>query len=154
MCFIEGTNLSEGRGTPLPFEIVGAPWLDGYALAETLNALKLAGVIFRPIAFTPCSSKHAGVECFGAQLHITDRNAFRAIPTGLHVIAACRALAPNHFEFLQTSWEGRPPHFDLLTGDKRVRESLIANQSIEKITRAWDDDRARFEENRKKYLLY
>ena len=154
MCFIEGTNLSEGRGTPLPFEIVGAPWLDGYALAESLNALKLVGVIFRPIAFTPCSSKHAGVECFGAQLHITDRNAFRAIPTGLHVIAACRALAPNHFEFLQTSWEGRPPHFDLLTGDKRVRESLIANQSIEKITRAWDDDRARFEENRKKYLLY
>jgi uncharacterized protein YbbC (DUF1343 family) len=154
MCFIEGTNLSEGRGTPLPFEIVGAPFLDGYALAESLNALKLVGVIFRPIAFTPCSSKHAGVECFGAQLHITDRNAFRAIPTGLHVIAACRALAPNHFEFLRTSWEGRPPHFDLLTGDKRVRESLIANQSIEKITRAWDDDRARFQENRKKYLLY
>jgi uncharacterized protein YbbC (DUF1343 family) len=154
MCFIEGTNLSEGRGTPLPFEIVGAPWLDGYALAESLNALKLVGVIFRPIAFTPCSSKHAGVECFGAQLHITDRNAFRAIPTGLQVIATCRALAPNHFEFLQTSWEGRPPHFDLLTGDARVRESLIANQPIEKITRAWDADLARFDEKRKTYLLY
>ncbi|MBI5650761.1 MAG: DUF1343 domain-containing protein [Chloroflexi bacterium] len=154
MCFIEGTNLSEGRGTPFPFEIVGAPFLDGYALAESLNALKLAGVIFRPIAFTPCSSKHAGVECFGAQLHITDRNAFRAIPTGLHVIATCRALAPNQFEFLQTSWEGRPPHFDLLTGDVRVREGLIANHSIETITRAWDADLARFDLIRKKYLLY
>ncbi|MBI5305209.1 MAG: DUF1343 domain-containing protein [Chloroflexi bacterium] len=154
MCFIEGTNLSEGRGTGLPFEIVGAPFLDGYVLADFLNAQKLDGVIFRPIAFTPCSSKHANVECYGVQLHITDCNAFRAIPAGLHVIAACRALAPTQFEFLPTSWEGRPPHFDLLTGDVRVREGLLTNQSIELLTRAWADDLARFDEKRKSYLLY
>ena len=154
MCFIEGTNLSEGRGTGLPFEIVGAPFLDGYALAESLNALKLAGVIFRPIAFTPCASKHAGVECYGVQVHVTERTAFRPVTVGLHVIAACRALAPDRFGFLPTSWEGEPPHFDLLTGDVRVREGLLANQSVEVLTRAWGNDLARFEETRKKYLLY
>ncbi len=154
MCFVEGTNLSEGRGTGLPFEIVGAPFLDGYALAESLNALKLAGARFRPIAFTPCSSKHAGVECYGVQVHIADRATFRPVTVGLHVIAACRALAPDRFEFLPTSWEGRPPHFDLLTGDARVREGLLANRSIETIMRAWTDDLARFEKTRKEYLLY
>lgn len=153
-CFVEGTNLSEGRGTSLPFEVVGAPFLDGYALANSLNALKLAGVIFRPTAFVPSSSKHAGTECFGVQLHITDREAFRAIPTGLHVIAACRALAPNQFELLKTSWEGRPPHFDLLTGDARVREGLLSNQSIQSLTHAWENDLAQFNEKRKKYLMY
>ncbi len=153
-CCVEGTNLSEGRGTGLPFEVVGAPFLDGFALADALNALKLDGVIFRPLAFTPSSSKHAGVECYGVQLHITDRNAFRAIPTGLYLIAACRALAPTQFEFLQTSWEGRPPHFDLITGDARVRQGLAANQSIETLTQAWTNDLARFDATRKKYLMY
>ena len=154
MCFVEGTNLSEGRGTALPFEIVGAPVLDGYTLAESLNALKLAGVIFRPITFTPSASKHAGAECFGVQVHVTNRDAFRPVATGLHVIAACRALAPDHFEFLPTSWEGRSPHFDLLTGDVRVREGLLVNQSIEALTRARANDLARFEETRKKHLMY
>jgi uncharacterized protein YbbC (DUF1343 family) len=154
MCFIEGTNLSEGRGTGLPFEIVGAPWLDGYALAESLNALKLAGVIFRPIAFTPCSSKHAGAECYGVQLHITDRAGFCPVTVGLHVIAACRGLAPGWIEFLPTSWEGKPPHFDLLAGDTRVREGLLADRTVEALTRAWADDLARFAEARKRYWLY
>lgn len=154
MCFIEGTNLSEGRGTALPFEIVGAPWLDGYALAEELNARRLDGVLFRAMAFTPTDSKHVGKECFGVQVHVTDRNAFRAITTGLHVIAACRALAPNQFEFLQTSWEGPHPHFDLLAGNATVREGLQTGQPVEALTRVWANDLARFEEIRKKYLLY
>ena len=154
ICFVEGTNLSEGRGTGLPFEVVGAPFIDGFALAERLNAMKLDGVIFRPTAFVPSSSKHTGTECFGVQLHITNRNAFRAISTGLHVIAACRAIAPEKFEFLKTSWEGRPPHFDLLTGDKHVREGLLANQSIESLMNAWETGLAQYQEKRKQYLLY
>lgn len=154
MCFVEGTNLSEGRGTALPFAIVGAPFLDGYALAEALNARKLGGVRFRPIAFTPSASKHAGVECYGVQVHVTDRAAFQPVTVGLHVVAACRALAPDRFEFLLTSWEGQSPHFDLLTGDARVRAGLLAKQSVEAMTRAWANDLARFEETRKKYLLY
>ena len=154
MCFVEGTNLSEGRGTGLPFEIVGAPFLDGYALAETLNALKLDGVAFRPIAFVPSSSKHAGQECFGVQLHITDRESFRPVTTGLYIVATCRALAPEKFEFLATSWEGRPPHFDLLAGSSRVREALLSNGSVEALTQTWIQDIARFQAKRQPYLIY
>jgi uncharacterized protein YbbC (DUF1343 family) len=155
MCFIEGTNLSEGRGTGLPFEIVGAPWLDGHALAEELNARRLDGVRFRPIAFTPTASKHANQVCFGVQVHVTDRDAVRAVTIGLHVIAACRAQNPNRFEFLQSSWEGRPPHFDLLTGDTNVRVALQNNQSVESIVGKWEPDLAGFfDETRRKYLLY
>jgi uncharacterized protein YbbC (DUF1343 family) len=104
MCFIEGTNLSEGRGTALPFEIAGAPWLDGYELAQPLNRLALPGVHFRPLHFVPSASKHAGQTCCGVQVHVTDRAAFRPTVTGLHVIAACRAQAPGKFEFLKSSW--------------------------------------------------
>ena len=154
MCFIEGTNLSEGRGTALPFEIVGAPFLDGYALAESLNDLKLAGVRFRPIAFTPSASKHAGIECYGVQVHVTDRNAFRPVIVGLHIITACRALAPNQVEFFSTSWEGKPPHLDLLTGDARVREGLSTNQPTNTLTFPWANELLQFNETRKRYLLY
>lgn len=154
ICFIEGTNLSEGRGTGLPFEVLGAPFIDGYALADYLNALKLEGVIFRPTAFVPSSSKHAGKECFGVQLHIADRNTFRAIPTGLHVVAACHEIAPDKFEFLKTSWEGHPPHFDLLTGDKHVREGLVARQSIASMMSTWETGLEQYHAKRNKYLLY
>jgi len=168
ICFVEGTNLSEGRGTALPFEIVGAPWLDGYALAESLNALKLDGVIFRATQFTPCSSKYAGVECFGVQLHVTDRDAFRAVETGLHVIAAARAQNPPRFEFLGSSWEepaltvrlsltvpkGRSPHFDLLAGTTRERAGLIAQEPVSALTAAWVADIAPYDAKRKKYLMY
>ncbi|MCI0478645.1 MAG: DUF1343 domain-containing protein, partial [Anaerolineales bacterium] len=154
MCFVEGTNLSEGRGTGLPFEIVGAPFLDGHALAEELNARQLDGARFRPMAFTPTASKHANQVCYGVQVHVTDRDAFRPVITGLRVIETCRAQNPTRFEFLPSSWEGHPPHFDLLTGDARARIALESDQPIETITRAWADDLARFNATRQKYLLY
>lgn len=154
MCLVEGTNLSEGRGTSLPFEIVGAPWLDGYELAQSLNGLNLPGVRFRPVYFVPSASKHAGQKCSGVQVHVTDRQTFRPVATGLHVITACRAHAPEQFEFLQSSWEGRPPHFDLLTGVAAVREGLAAGQAVEDITAAWAGIEAEFAERRRPYLLY
>lgn len=154
MCFIEGTNLSEGRGTGLPFEVVGAPFLDGHALAEELNARQLDGARFRPMVFTPTASKHANQVCYGIQVHVTDRDAFRPVITGLYVIEACRAQNPTRFEFLPSSWEGRPPHFDLLTGDARARLALESDQPIETITRAWASVLARFDATRQKYLLY
>lgn len=154
MCLIEGTNLSEGRGTALPFEIVGAPWLDGYALAEALNARQLPGVRFRPVTFTPLASKHAQQTCYGVQVHVTEREAFRPVTVGLHVIAACRAQNPSRFEFLKSSWEGRPPHVDLLTGDVRVRATLQAGESLETLLREWQTQLARFDTTRQKYLLY
>ena len=154
MCFIEGTNLSEGRGTALPFEIVGAPWLDGNALAEELNARRLDGVHFRPITFTPDASKHAGKLCYGVQVHVTDRSAFRAVATGLHVLAACRAQAADRFEFLNTSWEGKSPHLDLLTGNSQAREGLARNQSVESLVEGWSSDLSRFDQNKHNFLLY
>ena len=154
MCFIEGTNLSEGRGTGIPFEIVGAPWLDDYELAQVLNRLNLPGVRFRPLYFSPSASKHAGKICCGAQVHVTDRAAFRPTVTGLHVIAACRTQAPAKFEFLKSSWEGRPPHFDLLTGVVAVREGLAAGKPVDEIVAPWAAVEAQFEEKRRPYLLY
>ncbi len=154
MCLIEGTNLSEGRGTALPFEIVGAPWLDGHALAQSLNALQLPGARFRPIHFTPTASKHAGQVCRGVQIHVTDRHALRPVETGLHVIAACRAQAPERFEFLPSSWEGAPPHFDLLTGDARIRAGLARGEPVNELIAEWDDIEKQFATRREKYLLY
>jgi uncharacterized protein YbbC (DUF1343 family) len=154
MCFVEGTNLSEGRGTALPFEVVGAPWLDGHELARSLNRLDLPGVRFRPLYFVPSASKHTGQKCSGVQLHVTDRDAFRPVITGLHVIAACRAQAPERFEFLSSSWEGRPPHFDLLTGVAAVREGLAGGKAVGEVTAAWPEIKAEFARKRKPYLLY
>ena len=154
MCFIEGTNLSEGRGTTLPFEVAGAPWLDGDALAQALNRLALPGVRFRPVYFVPSASKHAGVTCQGVQVHVTDRLAFHPVETGLHVVAACRALAPDRFEFLPSSWEGRPPHFDLLTGDAAIREGLTAGAPVADLVADWPTLAAAFAEERRPYLCY
>jgi uncharacterized protein YbbC (DUF1343 family) len=153
-CLIEGTNLSEGRGTALPFEIVGAPWLDGHTLAEELNARQLPGARFRPVTFTPLTSKHAQQTCYGVQVHITDRDAFRPVTVGLHLIAACRAQNPARFEFLKSSWEGRPPHFDLLTGDARARAVLESGGALETLLSEWQVQLARFDAIRQKYLLY
>lgn len=137
MCLLEGTNVSEGRGTALPFETCGAPWLDGHALADALNALDLPGARFRAHAFTPTDSKYRGVKCRGIQLHVTDRAAFRPVDTGLHVLAACCEQNPEHLNFLATSWEGAPPHLDLLAGTARVREGLLANIPVDEIAADW-----------------
>jgi uncharacterized protein YbbC (DUF1343 family) len=153
-CLIEGTNISEGRGTALPFEIIGAPWLDGYALAQELNGRKLDGVRFRGVSFKPEASKHQGQTCHGVQVHVTDRSTLRPVLTGLHILAACRAYAPQQFEFLPTSWEGSAPHIDLLMGDARTRTGLLANQPVPAIAATWVNGLARFAETRAKYLLY
>ena len=154
LCFVEGTNLSEGRGTALPFELVGAPWLDGYELALSLNHLDLPGVHFRSLYFIPSTSKHAEHRCGGVQVHVTDREAFRPVTTGLHVVAACRAQAPERFEFLSSSWEGRPPHLDLLTGVASVRKGLAAGRPVAEITASWPQVEADFTTKRERYLLY
>lgn len=154
MCFIEGTNLSEGRGTALPFEVTGAPWLDAYALAERLNRLILPGVAFRPHIFKPTASKHSGVVCEGVQVHVMDRHTFRPVITGLHVLAACRELSMNEFEFLNASWEGRPPHMDLLAGSGQIREHLIRGQPVDEFAHAWSPVREQFEKKRSPHLMY
>ncbi|MDL1898836.1 DUF1343 domain-containing protein [Anaerolineae bacterium CFX7] len=153
-CLLEGTNISEGRGTALPFEICGAPWLDGYALAQTLNQLNLPGARFRAHAFTPTDSKHRGVKCDGVQIHIANRNALRPVYVGLHILAACRAQNPERFEFLATSWEGAAPHLDLLVGNARVREGLQTNAPIDDLAAEWEKSAAAFRAARAPTLLY
>ena len=123
MCLLEGTNLSEGRGTTRPFEVFGAPWLDGPAFAEALNALALPGVQFLPHRFRPMFDKHAGTVCSGAQIHITDRATFRPFQTGLRVIEAARRLSPLDFHWRTEPYEyDTRPAIDLLTGSDRFRD--------------------------------
>ncbi|RPI86574.1 MAG: DUF1343 domain-containing protein [Chloroflexi bacterium] len=154
MCFLEGTNLSEGRGTALPFEVAGAPWLDGSSLAQALNALALPGVRFRPVSFVPSSSKHKDETCQGIQVHVTDRSSFEPLTTGLHLIAECQAQAPQKFAFLDSSWEGGKPHFDLLAGSDDIRLGLEAGKPVEDIVQEWTAFVESFNMVRQKYLLY
>lgn len=153
-CLLEGTNISEGRGTTMPFEILGAPWLDGNALAQALNRLDLAGVRFRPHAFTPFDAKHRGIKCGGVQVHITDRHAFQPVATGIHILAACLAQNPDRFQFLETSWEGTPPHLDLLAGTPSVREGVRDGVEVEHIVSAWSEITAEFSRTRSEDLIY
>jgi uncharacterized protein YbbC (DUF1343 family) len=154
MCFFEGTNLSEGRGTALPFELIGAPWIDGNALAERMNALGLPGVRFRPVTFEPSASKHAGQVCHGVQVHVLDRAAYQPVATGLHLVAGFIAAGGPDFAFLETSWEARPSQMDLLTGSPTIREHLSARQPVEALLAGWNQTREQFAALREPYLLY
>lgn len=153
-CLVEGTNLSEGRGTALPFETIGAPWLDGYALAHALNRLEIPGARFRPHTFMPTDSKHRGVKCGGVQIHITQRRALRPVEMGIHLLAQCRAQNPERFAFLETSWEGAPPHLDLLTGTARVRTGLRDGIPVQDIVAEWEPVTREFARERAADLLY
>jgi len=105
MCLLEGTNLSEGRGTTRPFELFGAPWIDGHRLTAALAERRLRGVRFREAAFEPGFQKHAGRICRGAQLHVTDRAAFRPVRTGLEILRVVRELYPDEFAWKQPPYE-------------------------------------------------
>ena len=146
-CLVEGTNLSEGRGTALPFEVIGAPWVDGHALAARLNALDLAGVQWRATRFTPTASKFAGEPCAGVQLHVTDRNAFGPVATGLHLIGAVRKQ--HHADF---DW--RTAHFDRLIGNGWVREALAREAAVEEMVEQWRKPLAQFKEEIAPFLRY
>jgi uncharacterized protein YbbC (DUF1343 family) len=147
-CLIEGTNLSEGRGTTRPFEIVGAPWIDGAKLAEELHALGLPGLRARALTFQPGFHKHAGIVCGGVQIHVTDPAAFRPMATYLALVALARAQAPDRFAFRTETYEFRDdvPAFDLLTGDSEARERILRgdapSQVAEAIASVDDADRA------------
>jgi uncharacterized protein YbbC (DUF1343 family) len=153
-CLVEGSNLSEGRGTSKPFEFVGAPWVDGDDLALALNTLRLPGVRFRPIAFAPTTSKHSGSTCGGVQVHVRDRQAFQAVATGVHILASIKRLYPGDFRWLPTSWEGQPPHIDLLAGTDRLRQALDAGVPVADIVAEWQPGLAAFLQERAEVLLY
>ena len=149
-CLIEGTNLSEGRGTTQPFEVMGAPWLDPFAFAEELNSRALPGVWFRPTYFTPYASKHTGVRCGGVQVHIAQREAVNAFDAGLHILCAARA-ASQEFR-----WRNDPKTYaiDLLAGTDELRLAIDDGATPADLERTWAPGRATYEKARAKYLLY
>jgi len=147
VCLLEGVNVSVGRGTALPFEICGAPWIDGNELAEKMNALKIRGVRFRPNNFQPSGNKYANETCGGVQVYMTDREAATPLIAGLELVKTIRALYPDQFQ-----WNVR--HFDILTGSARARESIEANESAQAVYKTWQTAAAKFKRERKKFLLY
>lgn len=156
MCLIEGTELSEGRGTTRPFEIVGAPHVDGQQLRADLEAMALPGVRFRPLTFTPQFQKHAGVACEGVQLHVTDAAAFRPYRTGVAVIKAIHDQAPERFRWRTKPYEfvDNVPAIDLLAGTAALRVAIEAGAALDDMARDWPSAEAAFLEARSEYLLY
>jgi uncharacterized protein YbbC (DUF1343 family) len=155
-CLVEGTNLSEGRGTTRPFELVGAPWLDPWALANALDGERLPGVAFRPVFFTPTFQKHAGLPCGGVQVHVTDRNRFPAFLTYLLLIHHARRQAPTRFAWRDPPYEyehvKRP--IDILCGTDRVRLAIEAGKSPRSLAEGWRTEAAAFKRRRAPFLLY
>lgn len=142
MCLIEGTCLSEGRGTTRPFEIVGAPYIDGWELAQSLNQVQLPGVVFRPIQFEPTFQKYAQQICQGVFLHVTDRRAFQPVLTAVALLAEVVRLYPEHFEWLQPPYEYEYDlmPIDILAGNDWLRPAIEAYTPIHQV-----DERLRAE---------
>jgi uncharacterized protein YbbC (DUF1343 family) len=155
-CLLEGTNLSEGRGTTRPFELCGAPWLDAASLVRRMNEEKLAGVRFRAAWFRPTFQKHAGQDCGGVQLHITDREAFQPVRTSLALLAAMREMSGSHFAWRTEPYEfvRDPIAIDLLFGSARERTHLEAGRSWRELVPIWTKEETAFAQRRHTALLY
>lgn len=151
-CLYEGTNISEGRGTTKPFELVGAPWLKADRLAEAMNALNLPGVIFRPAHFTPTFSKHEGKLCSGVQLHVTDRDKFLPVKTGLYLLKEVKAQSGAFFEYLPPLSEKIHPMIDLNTGSTYIRTH--EDFEPDKVYAQWQMQAEEFAKRKEKYHIY
>ena len=157
MCLIEGTLLSEGRGTTLPFEQVGAPYINAEVFAKTLNNENLPGLFFRPQYFKPQFQKWSGEVCGGVQLHIIERNKIKPLATSISMLFLIKKLYPNDF-----SWRTEPYEFvndrlaiDLLYGNSTLREAIEAgNLSIKKLESSWEEDIKVFSSQREECLIY
>lgn len=152
MALVEGTNLSEGRGTPWPFEVAGAPWVDGPRWAQALNSLGLPGVRFEPVSFTPTESKYRGQSCQGIRVVVTDRESFAPVRTGVAVVATAARLFPAQFRWLPPSGGAYP--FDRLAGTDRVRVALAEGASPTAVADSWEPALEAFRRLRSRYLLY
>ena len=153
-CLLEGTNVSEGRGTEHPFEYIGAPWINGERLATYLNALYLPGVAFRGIHFTPRStrtlttdSKYEGERCNGIRVIVRNRSVFEPVPTGISLLTALRHIYPKQFAM-------RAQRLDELVGTSSTRRAILKGMQADAIVNSWMDGLEAFEAIRKKYLLY
>jgi uncharacterized protein YbbC (DUF1343 family) len=152
----EGTQLSEGRGTTRPFELIGAPWLDGEALAARMNDVGLAGVYFRPAIFEPTFQKHARMTCGGCQMHVLRRDDFDPVIAGVALLRECYALAPDQFKWRDPPYEYEHDKMpiDILAGSPTLREQIEPQVSLRDISDSWRAGEAAFDERRRPYLLY
>lgn len=151
-CLLEATTLSEGRGTTLPFETFGAPWVNPDELAAELNSRDLPGVIFRPAYFTPYISKHPNELCAGAQMHFTDRDAFQPVATGVHIIHALIHLEGSQFEWREGPALGMS--YGRLYGSKEIRSMLADGKSPAEIIANWQPGLDNYIARAKAYHLY
>ncbi|HWN12012.1 MAG TPA: DUF1343 domain-containing protein [Pyrinomonadaceae bacterium] len=152
----EGTQLSEGRGTTRPFELVGAPFVNADEYARKLNDLGLAGVYFRSCIFRPTFQKHGGVSCGGVQIHVTNREAFEPVTAGLHMVKAAYDLYHDEFRWKEPPYEyvyDRNP-FDVISGTSSIRRAIEGGAPIESLADDWSDGLEEFRQVRSSYLLY
>jgi uncharacterized protein YbbC (DUF1343 family) len=157
MCLLEGTNLSEGRGTTRPFEVFGAPFIDPFILVNKIQKFRLPGLFFRPMYFLPTFHKHAGKICGGSQIHIIDREKFKPFKTAVAILKSIYELYPNAF-----SWKNPPYEYeekllpiDILSGTDRLRKDIENSTKLGEIEAWWNNEITMFDkETRRKYLIY
>jgi uncharacterized protein YbbC (DUF1343 family) len=153
---LEGTLMSEGRGTTRPFELVGAPYLDAEEYARALNALGLPGVYFRATVFQPTFQKHAGRSCGGVQIHVLDRDLFEPVRAGIAVVKTAHDLNRREFAWKNPPYEyvyDKNP-FDVISGTSALREAIESGASLDQITASWRKHADEFRRQRQPYLLY
>lgn len=152
----EGTQVSEGRGTTRPFELIGAPYIVSEDFAAELNRVNLPGVYFRSCMFRPTFQKHGGVSCEGVQIHVMDRNIFEPVITGLTMVKVARDMYPGEFRWKEPPYEyvfDRNP-FDVIAGTTRIREAFEQGTSITELQQSWNAELGEFKKLREQFLLY
>ena len=152
----EGTQLSEGRGTTRPFELIGAPYIDPDAYAANLNALGFPGVFFRSCGFQPTFQKHAGVSCGGVQIHVKDRKSFEPVITGVALVKLAYDMYPDQFRWKDPPYEyvyDQNP-FDVISGTNKIREAIEQGSQLREIEASWKVGLAEFRTLREGYLMY
>ena len=156
MCLLEGTNVSEGRGTTRPFELSGAPWITPARMIEQLDSLNLPGVVFRPVHFTPTFHKWAGERIGGVQIHVSDRRAFRPVLTGLALLTLYRQMGEVRFAWKSPPYEYEDEKLpiDILCGTDQIRQLIEAEADLDELQESWRTGLEQFREIRREYLLY
>jgi uncharacterized protein YbbC (DUF1343 family) len=153
---IEGTQLSEGRGTTRPFELIGAPYIEALEYAKALSSLGFPGVYFRSCGFQPTFQKHAGSTCGGVQIHVIERSEFEPVIVGVAAVKIAYDLYAEHFRWKEPPYEyvyDKNP-FDVIAGTNRLREAIERGDSIESIAASWTSDLEKFKSERAQFLLY
>jgi uncharacterized protein YbbC (DUF1343 family) len=153
ICFFEGVNVSEGRGTTKPFEYLGAPWIDNRVWIDSLNQADLPGVLFRKCYFKPTFWRFRDEVCSGVQVHVIDRDKYNAVRTGLYLLSTLIETHPKESKFNEPSYDKRR-HFDLLAGTDKLRNQLIQGLQVDDIIASWEKDVNKFQSDRDRCLLY